>query len=398
MTGSPVVGLIILAVVRIAVNELSLHAVQKPEVGVVTIPISEAGLTGLSNLVDILDALSGKVCLITGDAGYTFFEGNQRVQLYGVGYRPKPNTLDRLLRYTAMQLRISYRLARVSAKTWIFFIGGPILLLPVLTARLLGKKVVLAWAGSVGESVKAQSKILYQPVQLFIKASLVLSHRIVLYSQSLIQEHGLVKHTHKISIATQHFIDFGKFKIDRPLSQRDALLGYIGRLSEEKGVLNLMETIPGLLRMRPDIKLLIVGDGRLRSNVEEVLTHENLAGNVSLVGWVARDEVPEYLNELKLLVVPSYTEELPNIMLEAMACGTPVLATPVGAIPDVIKDEETGFIMEDNSPECISRNIIRALNHPNLEEIARNARAIVEKEFTYERALDGYRSVLDSLE
>jgi len=80
-----------------------------------------------------------------------------------------------------------------------------------------------------------------------------------------------------------------------------------------------------------------------------------------------------------------------------MACGTAVLATPVGAIPDVIKDGETGFIMEDNSPECIARNILRALNHPNLEGIMRNARALVQRKFTYEKAVERYREILESL-
>ena len=66
-----------------------------------------------------------------------------------------------------------------------------------------------------------------------------------------------------------------------------------------------------------------------------------------------------------------------------MACGTPVLATSVGAIPDVIKDGETGFIMEDNSPECIAKNVRRALEHPELEKIVKNERELVEKGFVY---------------
>jgi glycosyltransferase involved in cell wall biosynthesis len=96
-------------------------------------------------------------------------------------------------------------------------------------------------------------------------------------------------------------------------------------------------------------------------------------------------------------VLPSVYETFPVSVLEACACGTPVLATPVGAIPDVIKDGETGFIMEDNSPESIARNIIHALSRPHLEKIAQNARALVEREFTYEKAVERYRGILNSL-
>ena len=65
-----------------------------------------------------------------------------------------------------------------------------------------------------------------------------------------------------------------------------------------------------------------------------------------------------------------------------MGCGTPVLATPVGAVLDTIKDEKTGFIMDNNSPECIAKNVERALNYHDLEKIAKNARELVGKEFT----------------
>ena len=94
-----------------------------------------------------------------------------------------------------------------------------------------------------------------------------------------------------------------------------------------------------------------------------------------------------YLNHLRIFVLPSYTEGLANIMLEAMACGTPVLATPVGAVPDVIVDGKTGFIMENSSPECIAANVIRALEHPDLEGVSLRARALVEREYTFERAV-----------
>jgi len=80
-----------------------------------------------------------------------------------------------------------------------------------------------------------------------------------------------------------------------------------------------------------------------------------------------------------------------------MACGTIVLATPVGAITDLIENGETGFIMEDNSSECIATNIIRVLNHPSLVQITRNARALVEAEFTYEEAVERYRKILSEL-
>jgi len=85
-------------------------------------------------------------------------------------------------------------------------------------------------------------------------------------------------------------------------------------------------------------------------------------------------------------------------MLEAMACGTPVLATPVGAIPDVIIDGKTGFIMENNSPECIAENVARALASPDLEEIAENGRRFVEENFTFEKTVENWKEILQSIE
>jgi len=222
-----------------------------------------------------------------------------------------------------------------------------------------------------------------------------LAARIVVYSPILVKQFSLEKHRHKISLAHEYFLDFHKFKIRKPLDQRDSLVGYIGRLSQEKGILNLMEAIPKVVQAKDETTFLIGGDGPLRNKVEE---YANKLGNkVKFVGWIPHDELPDYLNELRLLVVPSYTETGPYIAFEAMACGTPVLGTPVGLMADVLGDGENGFIMENNSPECIAKNIVRAMSHPDLEQIARNARALVEREFTHEAAVERYRKVLESL-
>ena len=85
-------------------------------------------------------------------------------------------------------------------------------------------------------------------------------------------------------------------------------------------------------------------------------------------------------------------------MLEAMACGTQVLATPVGAIPDVIIDGKTGFIMENNSPECIAENVIRELASPDQEEIAEAGRRFVEENFTFEKVVENWRRILQEIE
>ncbi|MGZ7171686.1 MAG: glycosyltransferase family 4 protein, partial [Halobacteriota archaeon] len=165
-------------------------------------------------------------------------------------------------------------------------------------------------------------------------------------------------------------------------------------LHEEKGILNLVKAIPHVLDTCNDVKFVLVGDGHLEKEIRRYVADHHLGSSVTLTGWVPHQELPDYLQASKLLVLPSYTEGLPHAVLEAMACGTPVLATPVGAVPQVIKDRETGFIVHDNSPSSLAEGIVEALASPHLSRIAQNAKTLVQDEFRYENVLKTWQHVI----
>ncbi|MDV4343032.1 glycosyltransferase family 4 protein [Methanoculleus sp. YWC-01] len=285
---------------------------------------------------------------------------------------------------------------------WLFFIGGELLILPIIFAKLTRKPAILLFAGCLlDQSTLSQSKLqkmwMKSAIYFTSKLNRVLCNKLVVYSPKLISEWNLEPYRHKILIAHEHFLDFETFTTTIPMPDRPRRIGYIGRLSKEKGIENFVRSLPAILSNQQDHHVLIGGDGELNETIEASLQEEGITDRVDLPGWISHDDLSKYLNQLRLLVLPSYTEGLPNIVLEAMACGTPVLATPVGAIPDIIVDGKTGFIMENNSPECIAANIIRALNSPELELIAENGRRFVEENFSFESTIVQWKEVLEEI-
>jgi glycosyltransferase involved in cell wall biosynthesis len=377
---------------------MSMATVEKRQrrIGVVVPTISDSGGLISQNLIKVLSAVADDVYFIAGNATR---KDDGKVHVYGMDYKKGTTILAQMANQVCLQLRISYCLARLARNIdlWIFFLGAEGLLLPMLTAKLLRRKVVLALAGYLEKEGEFSKNVLYIPLKLFKRINCALSNRLVVYSESLVEQWHLGRYRHKILVGAHHFVDFNIFKIEKKLGERAKLVGYVGRLSQEKGVWNFLEAVSIALERENNLKCLIVGDGQLRGEIKEYLKKNNLSSVVKLAGQVPHEELPSYLNELKLLVLPSYTEGLPNIVLEAMACGTPILATPVGAIPDIIKDAETGFVLENNSPQCIASNVMKVLSHPDLSKIVNNAKGLVEKEFTFEAAVERYNRIINDL-
>jgi len=366
-------------------------------VGVVTVPIGKSGIYPLSNLMNILFHNSEKLFLFTGNNGYSFFKSDPRFMVDGKIYPKKGQSpVSRILHYIWIQISTTlYVLRRRNdVDIWIFFFGGYRLHLPIFFSKLLGKKVILLLADSGGRHLWYERGIVTAPPKMMIDFPYAYADYIVLYSPYLITEFHLEPFREKILFAHEHFINFGQFKITSSLRNRSPIIGFIGRISEEKGVKNFVRALRHIHAVCGDVQFFIGGDGPQIDEVKSLIKEENLEGLVELSGWIAHDNLPAYLNQFRLLVVPSYTEGLPNIVLEAMACGTPVLATPVGGIPDIIEDGKTGFLMETNSPECIAKNVVRALRSPDLERTADTAWQFIQNNYSFDQTSRQWKSII----
>ncbi len=295
------------------------------------------------------------------------------------------NIMLRIINYILLQTKISYYLIRNFRDVDVIIsIYASFIPLPLITAKLMRKKWILIYVGNaLGElCLKRDPLLLLASLMLKIDFSLV--DNIVLYSPNLIQLWGLDDYKNKTLIGHQHYCDIEKFSIRKNYSQRKNIIGYIGRFSKEKGVCNFVRATSLLLEDSNSLSILICGEGPLHDAIKCYLDSSPHKESINLLGWIPHNDLPIFLNKIKLLILPSFTEGLPTIMLESMSCGTPVLACGVGAIPDIIMDGKNGFILENNSPECISNNIKRVLEYPDLNDISKNARTYIEREFTFD--------------
>lgn len=277
--------------------------------------------------------------------------------------------------------------------------GSDYMLLPIVVSKLARKKVVIRTDGRASITVRKYSKepnkaknLLFPVIE---KMAYTLANKITTECQYMIDLYDLQEYKKKTGIMNI-YVDVEAFKINKKISDRKYEIGYVGRISKEKGALEFAEALPLILENRC-YKAVFVGDGDLLIEIERILVKNNIRNRVDIIGWVDYKEIPNYLNNMKVVVLPSYIEGLPSTILEAMACGTVVVANGVGGIPGVIKDGESGFIMGNNNPECIQKNVLRTLDSPNLEQISLNARDLITNEYSYEVTINRYKGIFNDI-
>ncbi len=373
-----------------------------PGVCVVTHPLSSAGENATRTLLEILSAITS-VSLVTADlpSGSTIRENREVIELTNAGTGSSIPVA--VFRFVLNQLRMC-RAIRQRDEEVVLFFGATSYLLPILFSRAIGKTVVLEPRGDVPLTLRLQwerripgpiARLLAGGIRSLEHAGYRSSNAIVTYTPSMATELGLDRYEKKLYPNGARYVDAETFSVQTPFEDRPRRVGFLGRLDEEKGVRTLASVASEL---PDDITFRFVGDGDLRGELERELKDERERGAVEFTGWVDHDEVPAQLNDLRLLVLPSRpTEGLPTVILESLACGTPVYATPVSGIPDVVQEGETGCLMTETDPRQIAARIEAIVRDDDLQERSSAGLELIKTTYSFDAAVDRYREVLTAI-
>jgi colanic acid/amylovoran biosynthesis glycosyltransferase len=160
----------------------------------------------------------------------------------------------------------------------------------------------------------------------------------------------------------------------RPIDPDARALVCVGRLSPQKGQLLLVEAFADAIERGVDARLVLVGDGELRAALEALIARRGVADRVRITGWMSGADVRQELLAGRALVLPSFAEGLPMVIMEAFALGRPVLSSYVAGIPELVVPGESGWLVPAGSREALTEAIGALMRTPTSELDAMAAR------------------------
>jgi glycosyltransferase involved in cell wall biosynthesis len=356
-----------------------------------------------------------RICLIGSKKPYPAFESvsnilkeilgqSQVIELKINDMMPYSPSFLKAGIYIIQDLLLYFKILRLykNEKIDIFIFFQGLYPLSSVGIKLLNKKLVHYIGGShyywsylesssIFGKIIAFSNILLQEI-CYKSADLLIT-----LSKSMLKTIPIEKYKEKTFFALPR-IDKQFYTIFRPINKyslRKNKVGFVGLLCKRKGILTFIEAIHLISNLRTDIEFLIIGHGPLLKSVEDEVKRYNLSNLVKIKSFVSTEELVKAYNEMKLYVLPSYAEGIPSTVFEAMACGTPVLVTPVGGILDFIKDGENGFVLRSYEAKYLAHKIINILENDDVaEKVSENAYKSVKENFNEEKIRDSWKKII----
>lgn len=162
-------------------------------------------------------------------------------------------------------------------------------------------------------------------------------------------------------------VDAGFLQADTmPMSPVPTLV-CVGRLVEQKGQLVLLEAASRLVESGKEFRLLLVGDGELRPQLEQLIDDLQLTAYVTITGWASNEEVRQFMLLSRALVLPSFAEGLPVVLMESLALQRPVISTYIAGIPELVEPGTSGWLIPSGSVTALAEAMAEALSLPRKE-------------------------------
>jgi len=205
------------------------------------------------------------------------------------------------------------------------------------------------------------------------------------------------------TVAIPNAIDPDQFSVIRGgvtrgqlgIADHETLIGIIGRFSPEKGQDLFVEAFNQLATTHPQVKAIFLGEGPTEEQIRVLVKNFHLEDRVIFAGY--QTCIADYYPLLDLVVMPSRSEGLPSVALEALLLKIPVVATMVGGIPELIKDEQTGLLVASENPERLAAAIERLLADDNLKDrIISGGYALVTGQFTPDARAKAFEKLYES--
>jgi len=171
------------------------------------------------------------------------------------------------------------------------------------------------------------------------------------------------------------------------VGESEFIIGYVGRLSKEKGIEYLLKAGEILKQQGRHIKIIIIGDGQEREFLECISLQSGLKENVIFAGFLI--DVERWLPAIDVFVLPSLTEGTPLALLEAMLCGIPVVASKVGGVPDIVKSGMNGILVQPGSAQEIADAISLLYDDKDVRlKFGKEAQATVKTKYGVKQWID----------
>lgn len=151
-------------------------------------------------------------------------------------------------------------------------------------------------------------------------------------------------------------------------NNQDKVILFVGSLRPVKGVKYLIMALEKVIKIYPNVKLIIIGHGDEYSKLLNLVKQLNLNDYVKFEGEISNDRVLEYMSSSDLFVLPSLSEGFPNVILEAMAEGLPIISTNVKGLDEMVKNNINGLLVKPKDPQDIAKKILKLINDENLRK------------------------------